>query len=103
MSLSAIFLAFEVSMSLSFVHPPTLHLQSPGFGKLVIQSNPPGATIRINDRQQKEPTDFTYGVGQGIYKVSVTGGPGGLHCDEKTVTVNAGSTVTVMCTTNGWQ
>ncbi|MGA9063676.1 MAG: hypothetical protein WB341_18695 [Terracidiphilus sp.] len=96
----------EISLCWGLLWPPAALLQSPGFGggRLVIKSIPVGARILINDKQQQQVTDFTYVVGRGEYKVSVTGGPGNLQkCGDRQVQVASGNTVTVTCTANGWQ
>lgn len=98
-------LAIEASLCWGLLGPHAMLLQSPNFGggRLVIKSDPPGARILINDRQMQQGTDFTYVVGPGAYKVSVTGGPGNLNCAQKSVQITSGSTVTVTCTAKGWQ
>jgi PEGA domain len=98
-------LAFEVSLCWGMVGPHAALLQSPNFGggRLVINSDPQGAHILINDRQMQQTTDFTYVVGPGTYKVAVTGGSGNLNCAQKSVQVTSGNTATVTCTAKGWQ
>jgi PEGA domain len=97
----------EVLLCSGFPGAPAALLQSPGFGKLQIQSNPAGASISINGKQEQQLTDFTYVVGQGNYTVSVSGGPGSLtKCsgeNAKTVSVKSGATVAMTCTATGWQ
>jgi hypothetical protein len=98
-------LGFELSVCLALFCPSAAHVQSPGFGggRLVIQSLPVGAHIFINDKPERQVTNFTYVVGQGSYKISVTGGPGNLKCADRQVSVTSGNTVTVTCTAKGWQ
>lgn len=98
-------LAIELPLCCALLSPPAAHVQSPGFGggRLVIQSVPAGANISINDKQEQQVTNFTYVVGKGTYKVSVTGGPGNLSCADRSVPVTSGNTVTITCTAKGWQ
>jgi hypothetical protein len=98
-------LAIELSIGWALLRPPALELQSPGFdgGKLEINSVPEGANISINGKTAQQRTNTTYVVSPGSYKVAVTGGPGNLNCGEKSVSVSSGSTVTVTCTSKGWQ
>lgn len=100
-------LIVEALLCSGFPGAPAALLQSPGFGKLEIQSNPAGASIAINGKQEQQLTDFTYVVGQGNYTVSVAGGPGSLtKCsgdNAKTVSVKAGTTAVVTCSATGWQ
>jgi PEGA domain len=91
--------ATELLLGSAFLHPHAALLQSPGMGRLVIQSNPQGANIFINDKPMGQ-TPATYVVGPGNYTVRVTGGAGNLNCGDKSVYVSPGSAVTVTCPDN---
>jgi len=71
-------------------------------GKLVVKSTPPGAVITINGRRMPQPTDATFVVPAGNYKVSVSGGAGRLNCSTQSFRVNSVGTTEVQCTANGW-
>lgn len=71
-------------------------------GKLTISSVPKGASISLNGSKMGQPTDATFVVSPGNYRVSVTGGAGNLNCPTKSVTVSAGSTVDLNCSAAGW-
>jgi hypothetical protein len=80
-----------------------LPAQTPGQpAKLAISSTPKGAAIFLNGKRMGQPTDATFAVSPGAYKVSVSGGSGNLNCPVKTVTVSAGSTAELSCTAAGW-
>jgi hypothetical protein len=89
----------EFLLCSSFIHPPAALLQSPGFGKLVIQSSPTGANIAINGTPKQERTTTTYVVGQGDYSVSVSGN---ASCAEKSFHVSSGGTTTITCANGKW-
>jgi PEGA domain len=81
----------------------TLPAQSPKQpGKLAITSVPKGASIFVNGSKMGQPTDATFVVSPGNYRVSVTGGAGNLNCQTKSVTISAGSQVDLNCSTSGW-
>jgi PEGA domain len=71
-------------------------------GKLTINSMPKGASIFVNGSKMGQPTDETFVVSPGNYRVSVTGGSGNLNCPTKSVTVSAGSQVDLNCSAAGW-
>ncbi len=80
-----------------------LTAQTPGKpGKLTIESAPKGAAIYVNGSRMGQPTDATFVVSAGTYKVSVTGGAGNLNCAVKSVSVTAGATTEVYCSSAGW-
>jgi hypothetical protein len=72
-------------------------------GKLAISSVPKGASIYVNGSKMGQPTDATFVVSPGSYKVAVSGGAGNLNCPTKSVTVSAGSQVDLNCTSAGWK
>jgi PEGA domain len=71
-------------------------------GKLAITSVPKGASIFVNGSKMSQPTDATFVVSPGNYRVSVTGGAGNLNCPTKPVTVSGGSQVDLHCSAAGW-
>jgi PEGA domain-containing protein len=89
----------ELLLSSSSIHPPAALLQSPGFGRLVIQSSPTGATISINGTQKQEQTNTTYVVGPGDYSVSVSGS---ASCGGQSFHVDSGGTTTIICKDGKW-
>jgi PEGA domain len=83
--------------------PASLRPQMLPVGRLVISSEPPGATVTINGKPQRQPTNATFVVSSGDYKVSVAGPDGKTMCAVTTVTVSQGQTVTRNCTASGWK
>lgn len=80
----------------------TLAAQAPGRpGRLSVNSTPKGAAISINGRKMGQPTNATFVVSPGTYKVSVSGS-GNLSCPAKSVEVSAGATAELECTAAGW-
>jgi PEGA domain len=75
-------------------------LQLHTVGKLVIQSTPSGANISINGKSMGQ-TPASFVVSLGTYSVTVTGAE--LNCPSRVVGVTPGSTVTLTCTSSGWQ
>jgi PEGA domain len=71
-------------------------------GKLAISSVPKGASIFVNGAKMGPPTDATFVVSAGNYRVSVSGGAGNLNCPTKSVAVSAGEQVDLNCTAAGW-
>jgi hypothetical protein len=81
---------------------PSAALQSPGLGRLAINSKPPGASIAVNGKAMNQATDATFVVGAGKYTVAVSGGPGNLNCAPKEFAIVAGQMKTVTCSSSGW-
>lgn len=73
----------------------------PQSAKLVIQSEPVGATVTINNQQMHSATNATFVVSPGSYVVSVAAGA--LVCPNITLTVSAGEKLTKTCTSTGWK
>ena len=73
----------------------------PQSAKLVILSEPVGATVTVNHQTIHSKTNATIVVAPGTYVVSVAAGP--LVCPEITLAVSAGETLTKTCTAAGWQ
>jgi hypothetical protein len=94
--------AIKLFLCWAMLCPPVLPLQAPSLGRLVIASDPPNATITINDKVMSQPTDSTFVVGPGTYSVAVKGGPGNLSCAAKNIAISAGQSVKVTCTKAGW-
>jgi hypothetical protein len=86
-----------------FLWPASLVPQMPSIGRLVISSEPTGAMVTINGKQQNQPTNATFVVSAGTYKVSVASLDGKLKCGTITLTVPVGQAVTRNCTAAGWQ
>src|SRR5215813_10362810 len=77
--------------------------QVPPVGRLVISSDPPGATVTINGNPMDQHTNATFTVSAGTYTVSVASADGGLRCPEKSVPVSPGQTVSYTCSAGGWR
>ena len=73
----------------------------PQSGKLVILSEPTGATVTINGKKMGSITNATFVVSPGTYTVSVAAGA--LVCPSVSLTVSGGQTITRTCTSMGWQ
>jgi hypothetical protein len=73
----------------------------PQSAKLVILSEPGGASITINGKPMNSKTNATFVVSPGTYQVSVAAGA--LVCAETKLTVVGGQTLTKTCTNMGWQ
>lgn len=69
-------------------------------GKLIVTSTPQGATIMINGKKAGQPTDATFVVSAGTYRVSVTAG--NLNCPARAFAVASGSQTRAHCTAAGW-
>lgn len=92
---------FVVCWALLF--PPVSSLQAPAqAGRLRISSTPPGANITIDGQSMSQRTDSTFVVSPGKHKVSLTGGPGNLSCQDKDVDVPSGQQVEIHCSGAGW-
>jgi hypothetical protein len=73
-------------------------------GKLVITSEPPGATVTINGNQVNQHTNATFLVSPGSYTVTVISRDGKLSCSPPTpLRVTSGQTVTGDCSAAGWK
>lgn len=84
--------------------PLTLRPQMPPQpGKLVILSEPQGATVTINGKQVSQPTNATFLVSPGGYTVSVASPDGKLSCPATTLSVSSGQTTTADCSATGWK
>jgi hypothetical protein len=73
----------------------------PSLGRLVISSEPPGATVTINGKQQNQLTNASFVVSAGKYTVSVANADGKLKCSD-TLIVSVGQVVKRNCTATGW-
>jgi len=88
--------AVEIGLSCALLFPSTLEPQSPAQpGRLVIKSNPKGATIKIDKQTLGEKTDATFVVPAGKHRVAVSGG--GLNCPEIEVEVLPGAPRELHC------
>ena len=72
-------------------------------GRLVITSEPAGATVTINGKQQPQHTNATFLVSPGSYTVSVASQDGKLSCPATTLSVSSGQTTTGDCSAAGWK
>lgn|SRR5208283_493474 len=68
-------------------------------GRLIVTSDPPGATITIDNRQMNRPTPFTFAVSPGQHSVSVKGE--GMYC-AGSLNVQSGTAKPAHCTARGW-
>ena len=68
----------KIMLVAAFLWPATLAPQMPSVGRLVISSEPTGAMVTINGKQQDQPTNATFVVSAGTYKVSVASVDGKL-------------------------
>lgn len=66
---------------------------------LVVRSTPSGARITINDKVMDRPTDATFRVVPGHYRVSVSGS---ANCPEEPVDLTSGQTRTLVCNGTSW-
>jgi hypothetical protein len=73
----------------------------PQTAKLVIISEPSGATVTINGNPMPSMTNATFVVSPGQYTVSVAAGA--LVCPNITLKIAGGQTLTRTCTSMGWQ
>jgi PEGA domain len=96
-------LAIEIPLCWALLFPPAFASQMlPQPGKLVINSEPTGATITINGKITNQPTNATFIVSPGTYTVSVAGEAGKPNCPGITITVSAGQTQVRVCSGTGW-
>ena len=83
--------------------PATLKPQMPPQpGKLVISSEPPGATVSINGTVMAQHTNATFLVSPGKYAVMVASQDGRLKCTGS-LSVTSGQTASADCTAAGWR
>jgi hypothetical protein len=102
MSARSPLLAVKSALCLALLCPAAFSFQSPGQPpKLVIQSIPTGAKITINGKIVGQ-TDATFVVSPGKYTVSVASSDGKLNCKDKVVTVSFAQTLTITCSSAGW-
>src|ERR1700751_4228433 len=96
-------LAIEIPLCWALLFPPAFAAQMPPQpGKLVINSEPTGATITINGKITNQPTNATFVVSPGTYTVSVASEAGKLNCPGIPITVTAGQTQVRVCSGTGW-
>jgi hypothetical protein len=87
----------EIALCSALLLAPALSSQSPVQpGRLVINSNPNGANIKIDGQPVNQLTNATFVVPPGKHQVAVTGGPGNLKCDTP-VQVYSGQPTEVNC------
>jgi hypothetical protein len=68
-------------------------------GRLSVTSDPPGATITIDDQQMNRQTPFTFAISPGQHSVSVRGKD--MYC-AASLNVQSGAAKSVHCTARGW-
>jgi hypothetical protein len=73
----------------------------PQSAKLVILSEPGGATVTINGKKMTATTNATFVVFPATYVVSVAAGL--LVCPDIKLTIAGGQTLTKTCTDMGWK
>jgi hypothetical protein len=95
---------FEAALFWLLLLPAGLPSQTPKkTGKLIVTSTPQGATIVINGQKVPQPTNATFVVSAGTYRVSVADAEGKLkNCATKVFSVSSGSQTTAYCTATGW-
>ena len=83
--------------------------------RLIISSEPSGASVYINKRKMSQLTNLTFVVSPGRYTIEVVGGnfscagaPSGSSAAQnqkaaRTVAVSAGQTISLDCTPSGWR
>lgn len=72
-------------------------IMPPQPGRLNIYSQPAGASVYINGQKQSHPTNATFVVTPGNYRVSVSAANASFSCPEKQLTVNPGQTLNLTC------
>ena len=83
--------------------PAALSTQMPPQpGKLVISSEPPGATVSIKGSVVAQHTNATFLVSPGTYPIVVTSQDGKFKCTGS-LTVVSGQTASATCTAAGWR
>jgi hypothetical protein len=84
--------------------PMTLRPQMPPPpARLVISSQPVGATITINGTRMSQKTDATFIVSPGSYTVSVASTDLKANCGDIRVSVAAGETHSMSCIGSVWK
>jgi hypothetical protein len=85
--------------------------------RLVVTSEPAGATVTINGNKMSQNTNATFVVSPGAYAVAVSSADGKLACNQapasaapspnpkaaRIVTVASGDTAQLDCTAKGWK
>lgn len=96
-------LAIQIAAAWVFAVPAAACLQMPEQpGRLVVRSNPTGASVMI-DHRLRGHTDVTFVVAPGrTYTVSVSGQGGNPNCPDKQVSVSSGQTVNLYCSGQNW-
>jgi hypothetical protein len=103
MSAPRMLLAIEIPLCWVLLCSPAIRIQMPPQpGKLVINSEPPGAAITINDKRTNQATNATFVVSPGSYTVSAQGGGGKVNCPTITLRVVSGQTVVRSCPGADW-
>jgi hypothetical protein len=92
-----------LGMAMLLLSPALWAQMPPQPGKLVISSEPSGAIVTINGQKMTQPTNATFVVSAGTYKVSVATADGVLVCSQVTLSVSGGQTALRHCTAKGWQ
>lgn len=94
---------WRIFLAPALLFPAALQPQMPPQpGRLVILSEPPGATVTINQKTVTQKTNASLVVSPGTYTVTVTSPNPKFSC-QKTVAVSSGQTVTSDCTATGWK
>jgi hypothetical protein len=79
--------------------PVALSSQMPSLAKLIVKSNPAGASITINEKPTGQFTDAMFVVAPGTYNVSVSVK---ANCGGNSVTLSSGETKTLTCSDGKW-
>jgi hypothetical protein len=87
----------------TLLYPVALQPQMPPVpGKLLISSEPDGATITINGNKMSQLTNATFVVSPGDYTVAVSSPDRNLSCPGKVFHVASGGVVSHKCSAAGW-
>jgi PEGA domain len=88
----------------TLLYPLALQPQMPPVpGKLLISSEPAGATVTINGTKMSQLTNATFVVSPGDYTVAVSSADRQLNCPGKLFHVASNSLVSHKCSTAGWE
>jgi hypothetical protein len=94
---------FELPLCWALLFPAAVAPQMPPQpGKLIINSNPVGLTIKIKDNPTKQLTNATFIVSAGRYTVSIADANGNVVCPEITLSVSPGQTIQRNCPSKDW-
>ena len=95
----------ELALCCLFLFPGLLRSQMPQKpGRLTVTSEPPGATVNIDNRRMSRQTPFTFVLSPGRHSVSVRGKDQAgkdMNCTAS-LDIAGGAAKSVHCTAKGW-